>query len=303
MSENIFRKMIPFFAILLLSVLTGNISAQKNSPKAKIEEIIKSSKGTVGVAIAGLEDNFSLTVNRNRRFPMQSVYKFPLALAILNQVDQGKLSLDRKIHVTKADLRPDTWSPLRDAYPEGADIPLSDLLGYTVSKSDNNGCDILFRLLGGTKNVETYVHNLGIKDIAIAATEEEMAQAWDVQFTNWSKPPSMLRLIVDSYRGKYLSKSSRDFLWEIMAETSTAPHRIKGLLPTGTIVAHKSGTSGTNDKGVAAATNDAGIVTLPDGRHFAIVVFVSNTTDAEEKRDAVIAQITKAVWNYYSEKQ
>jgi beta-lactamase class A/beta-lactamase class A VEB len=257
----------------------------------------------VELAIAGLEDNFSLTVNPNKRFPMQSVYKFPLALAVLDQVDKGKLSLERKIHVTKADLRADTWSPLRDAYPEGVDISLSDLLGYTVSKSDNNGCDILFRLLGGTKNVESYIRSLGIKDIAIAATEEEMAQAWDVQFTNWSKPPAMLRLLTDSYRGKYLSKSSRDFLWKIMAETTTAPHRIKGLLPEGIIVAHKTGTSGTNDKGVTAATNDAGIVTLPNGKHFAIVVFVSNTTDNEKTRDGVIAQITKMVWDYYLEKQ
>lgn len=291
-----------FIALSLLFVFVQNLTAQIDSPKTKIEEIIKSSKGTIGVAILGLEDNFSLTVNKNNRFPMQSVYKFPLALAVLEQVDKGRLFLDQKIHVTKQDLLPGTWSPLRDAYPDGVDIALSKLLGYTVSKSDNNGCDILFRLMGGTKTVEAYIRRLGVKDMAIAATEEEMSKSWDVQFTNWNKPVSMARRLKDFYDGKILSKPSRDFLWKIMVETSTGAKRIKGLLPADTIVAHKTGTSGTNDKGVTGAINDAGIVTLPGGKHFAIVVYVSNTTEDEKKRDAVIAQITKAVWDYYSEK-
>ena len=57
-----------------------------------------------------------------------------------------------------------------------------------------------------------------------------------------------------------------------------------------------------NDKGVAAATNDAGIVTLPDGRHYGIVVFVSNSTDDEKTRENVIAQIAKVMWDFYSTK-
>lgn len=303
MNKIISYKKILIFAALILAFPAQKVPAQKSSLKSQIGQIVKSASGTVGVAIAGLDDNFSLTVNNNKRFSMQSVYKFPLALAVLDRVDKGTLSLDQKIRVTKTDLRPDTWSPLRDAFPEGGDLPLRDLLAYTVSKSDNNGCDILFRLLGGTKTVETYIRGLGVKDMAIAATEEEMSKAWDVQFTNWSKPAAMLRLLTDFYRGRILSASSSDFLRTIMTETTTGPNRIKGLLPAGTIVAHKTGTSGTNDKGVTGAINDAGIIMLPGGKHFAIVVYVSNTTDDEQKRDAVIAQITKAVWDYYSEKR
>lgn len=302
MTKNLYKN-TSFLAVLLLFIFAQITFAQKNSPKADVERIVKSSEGTIGVAIAGLEDGFSLDVNNNKRFPMLSVYKFPLALAVLNEVDKGRLSLDQKIPVAKSDMRPDTWSPLRDVYPNGGDISVAELLRYTVSQSDNNGCDILFRLLGGTRPVETYIRkNLGVKDMRIVATEEEMAKDWNVQFTNWSKPSAMLRLIADSYRGKYLSKSSNDFLWKIMTETSTGTNRIKGLLPVGTTVGHKTGTSGTNDKGVTSATNDAGIVTLPDGRHYAIVVFVSNSTDDEKKREGVIAQISKVMWDYYSKK-
>jgi beta-lactamase class A len=89
----------------------------------------------------------------------------------------------------------------------------------------------------------------------------------------------------------------------MMVETPTGPNRIKGLLPKETIVAHKTGTSGTNEKGVAAATNDVGIVSLPNGEHFAIVVFVANAMADEKTREEVIARITKAVWDEFTAKQ
>ena len=84
-----------------------------------------------------------------------------------------------------------------------------------------------------------------------------------------------------------------------MTETSTGPHRIKGMLPTDVVVAHKTGTSPTNDAGLSPATNDVGIITLPNGKHLAIAILVSNSTDDEATRDAVIAKIAKAAWDAY----
>lgn len=101
MTKLISYKKILIFAALIASFLAQNILAQKNSLKTEIKQIIQPAKGDVGVSVIGLEDNFSFNINADERFPMQSVYKFPLALAVLNQVDKGKLSLDQKIHVTK----------------------------------------------------------------------------------------------------------------------------------------------------------------------------------------------------------
>lgn len=289
--------------ILIFGLLCShNIAiAQKETLKRKIEEIILQSKGNVGVAVMSVEDRDSLSINGHNKYPMQSVYKFPLAMAVLDQVDKGKFSLDQKVHIKKTDLLPNTWSPLREKYPGGnVDIALRELLIFTVSQSDNNGCDILFRLLGGTGAVETYVHSLGVERIAIAGTEEEMHKDWNVQFTNWCEPVAMLQLLDILYQGKVLSKSSSDFMWKIMRETSTGPNRIKGLLPAGTVVAHKTGSSGSNDKGLTAATNDVGIVTLPSKNHFAIVVYVSNATADEKTLESVIAGISKAAWDYFS---
>lgn len=294
--QTVTRSIIFLFSLFILPRCTF---AGKDTLRHKIEHIIKAAKGNVGVAVIALESRDTLSVNGSGHYPMQSVYKFPLAMAVLDQVDKGKLSLTQKIHINKSDLLP-TWSPIRKKYPQGnVDLPLSEILSYTVSQSDNNGCDILFRLLGGTGNVHRYIQGLGVKDIAIAATEEEMASAWNVQFTNWCTPVVMAQLLDGFYHGKYLSKASTAFLWKIMAETTTGPNRIRGLLPKETVVAHKTGTSDTNDKGITAAANDAGIIVLPNGRHFAIVVFVSNAAADEKTRDRVIAEVTNACWDHF----
>lgn len=283
--------------ILPFLLLTLQSNGQQQGVRKKIHEIAKTVKGHVGMAMMWLEDGDTITLNGNDRFPMQSVYKLPLAIAVLNQVDKGKLSLDQIIHISKQDLLPETWSPIREKFPEGTDMKLRDILAYTVSQSDNNGCDILFRLTGGTAYVENYIHSLGVDSIAIRATEEEASKAWKIQYTNWSSPLAMLQLLKGVHTGRYLSKPSNDFLRKIMQETTTGPGRIRGLLPKDAVVAHKTGTSETNAKGLTAATNDVGIVTLPNGKHYAIVVFVSDTKADATAREAVIAKLTRLFWN------
>jgi len=49
--------------------------------------------------------------------------------------------------------------------------------------------------------------------------------------------------------------------------------------------------------GITAATNDIGIITLPNGRHLAIAVFVSDSPTDEVTREGVIARIAKAIWD------
>ena len=193
-----------------------------------------------------------------------------------------------------------TWSPLQKEYPGGnVTLLLRKILLYTVSQSDNNGCDILLRILGGPKIVNDYIHSIGIKEVSIKASEKEMHKAWGVQFSNWTTPICATKLLLKFYEGKILSQKSDDFLMQIMKETSTGGKRIKGLLPPGTIVAHKTGTSDTNAEGITAAVNDIGIVTLPDGKHFAISVFVSDSKENEEENEKIIADISKAAWDYF----
>ena len=282
--------LLPFIALVSL--------AQPDSVQPRIERYLATKRATVGVGVKLLEGGPSFVLGDAHRYPMQSTYKFPLAVAMLQRVDSGAFALAQPIHIAARDLRKQTWSPIREKYPKGeVTLTLAELLGFTVSQSDNNGCDILFRMMKGTKETERRLIRMGYSDIRMRATEAEMARAWPVQYTNWTRPSAMLRLLEGVYKGSSLSASSNAFLLKLLTETSTGPKRIKGLLPAGTVVAHKTGSSGTNAKGITAATNDVGIITLPDGRPVALVVFVSDSLETPDDNERIIAEIARMVYD------
>lgn len=287
--------------VTVLSLFTCRSFAQIDSLKKIIEQIINTKNAVVGVSIYGIENEASININSEKHFPMQSVFKFHIALAVLNQVDKGKLKLDEEIFISKKELLPNTWSPIREAYPEGdVKLTLAQIIRYTIAQSDNNGCDILLRKIGGAKKVEKYIHKLGLKNISIKYNEEEMHKDWNAQFSNWTTPKAATELLIKFYGGNILTKSSFHFLWKVMVETSTGKNRIKGQLPEGTIVVHKTGSSGKNAEGITAASNDIGIVTLPNGKHFAISVFVTNSKETEGTNEKTISDISKTAWDYFT---
>jgi beta-lactamase class A len=274
--------------------------SQSNILKEKIAEIVKSKRAIVGVGIMNLENGDTLTLNGKRHFPMQSVFKFHLALAVLNQVDKGKITLNQDIFVSKADMIPNLYSPMREKYPEGnINLPLSEILKYTVSQSDNSGCDLLFKLIGGTEKANKFIHKIGVKDVAILDPEVRIQNDWSLQYRNYTTPFAAIQLLQKFHKDQILSKSSQDFLYKIMVETTTGPNKIKGLLPREAIVAHKTGFSGKNKEGLTGATNDIGIITLPNSKQFAIAVFVSDSMEDEKINDKMIAEIALAAWDYY----
>ncbi len=287
-----------YFIFFSTTIIWGfNVSAQSNSLKNQIIEIAKEAKGTVGVSVLNIETKKSISYNGNLHLPMQSVMKFLIAITVLHEIDLGKFKIDQLIYISKNDL-PKTYSPLRDKYPNGnVDVSIRELLSYMVSQSDNDACDILLKTLGGTRKVEDYMHSLGIKNTSVKASEFQMAQAWNVQFTNWCEPVAMTQLLNIAFRPNFLSQNSHTYLWQMLQETITGPKQIKGLLPVGTIVAHKTGRSSTNEQGITAATNDVGVINLPNGRHLAIAVFISNSPTDLAMRESIIARIAKAAYD------
>lgn len=117
---------------------------------------------------------------------MLSVFKFHIALAVLNQLDKGRLKLDRKFFIKNEELLPETWSPIRDEYPAGnINLTLDQLLRYTVSHSDNNGCDILMKLIGGASVIQKFINQQEIKDLTIKLNEAQM-NSFESYFVNTS---------------------------------------------------------------------------------------------------------------------
>ncbi len=277
--------------------ITISNADRTNELRDRIEQISQAARGRVGVTATVLETGESVTLNGNQQFPMQSVYKFPIAMAVLAQVDRGKLKLDQKIRVEASEVL--QGSRILDEKSQGMEFSLAEILKYMVSESDNTASDLLLKQVGEPRIVTEYLRGLGVNDIVVANTEKELAQDTAVQYRNYATPDAAVVLLRVFHEGKGLSKSSQALLLQLMTETTTGPKRIKGLLPDGTVVAHKTGTSSTVN-GVTAATNDVGLVTLPNGRHMAIAVFVSDSGANNAIREEVIAKVAKAAWDEWS---
>ncbi|WP_460975901.1 class A beta-lactamase [Spirosoma knui] len=279
-----------------------NASASRqsiNQLRTQLETIARSAQGRVGVAATLLETGASIDLRGNEQFPMQSVYKLPIGMAVLHQVDQGKLSLTQTMHVAQREFVSERQhSPIRDKYPAGVDLSVSGLLQYAVSESDGSASDVLLRTVGGAPAVMSYLRSLGVTGVRVLNTEEEIGSDNAVQYRNWATPTQAVTLLRALQEGRGLTKASRALLLRLMTETPTGMHRIKGLLPAGTVVAHKTGSSRTVD-GITAATNNVGLITLPNRQTIAIAVFVSDAKADDKTREDVIARIAKAIWDYW----
>ncbi|SDI77083.1 beta-lactamase class A [Chryseobacterium taeanense] len=286
---------------LVFFFLSAFIYSQESVLDKKISSIIQDKKSTIGISVLGFENGFKYNKNADKKLPMQSVFKFHIAATVLDYVDKGKLSLDQKVLLDKSNLLENTWSPLREKYPNGGvEIPLSEVLEYTVAKSDNNGCDILLKLLGGTQTVQRFMDSKGLKGFQIKYNEAEMHKDWNNQYKNYSTASSATEVLKKFYDGKLLSKKSTDYLMKVMFSTSTGKNKLIAQLPENTPVARKTGASGKNNSGLTGAENEIGIVTLPNGKHYAIAVFVSKSTESDVVNCKMISDISKSVWDYFN---
>jgi beta-lactamase class A/beta-lactamase class A VEB len=299
-----FQLFVLLFSGLLLSVSCQTSKNRTDVLQKRIEQIVSNKKAVVGISIIGNNGKDIISINGDRRFPMQSVFKFHIALAVLAEVDKGKLTLDQMIKIDKADLLPkDFWSPLRDENPNGGSFSIENLIQYSVSHSDNTACDVLIKLIGTPKTVEAYFKKNNIDDIQITFNEAEMQAKWNNMFENWTTPNAASKILKVFYENKnnLLSKSNYDFFWKTNKQTTTGKNRIRGQLPKETIVAHKTGWSGTNkETGITAAVNNIGIVFLPNGEYFIISVFVSESKEDFDTNEKIIADIAKATYDFYT---
>ena len=295
--------MIRFFIFISLSLIIFQATAQNHMPlRQEVQDIIQNKKATVGVAII-YDGTDTLTINNQYRYPTMSVYKFHQALAVLDYLNKHNLPLEQQVYVSKSALLPETHSPLRDKKPEGNFyMPIKELMQYSVSQSDNNACDILFNFLGGTAPVEQYIKNLGIQQIAITKTEQEMSEDFDNQYGNWTTPYAAVQLLEIFLQQELFASNYKTFLSDALIQTSTGKDKIKGLLPSGAIVGHKTGMSSRNSNEVKAGDNDLGFIKLPNNKNLSIAVFIVNSTENDTTNAKIIAQISKAAYEYFKVK-
>ena len=251
-----------------------------------------------------IEADATAEYNGGERFAMQSVVKVPIGMAIIDRIAKGELSLGQMIRFEREELVPRGMrSPIRDTNPDGGSATVEELLKAAVSESDGTASDVLQRLAGGASGVQGYIDSLGVKGIRVKYSHKEFYREWDMQYENSITPRSAVDLLLKLWGQKGSAASGDDqkqpLLLTFMYETETGKNRLKGSLPAGTPVAHKTGT-GAARGGVSSATNDIGIITMPDGRHIAIAVFVRDSPGEEKEREAVIADMAKAAWDHWA---
>lgn len=282
---------------------TAKTANSNQKLQKQIEQIASAAKGRVGVSAVVLETGETIALNSKERFPMQSVYKFPIGMAILRQIDQGNLQLDQKVRVEKSDfVKPSMRSPIRDQNPNGTETTVRELLRLAVSESDGTASDVLLDLAGGASAMEKFFKEIQVDEIMVLDSEKEIGRDWQIQYKNWATPDGAISLLRALHERRGISEANQKLLLKWMVETPTGANRLKKLLPKTAVVAHKTGTSGSRD-GVTAATNDIGFVKMPNGKHLFIAVFVSDSPADEAVREAVIAQIAKAVWDEWANKK
>jgi beta-lactamase class A len=285
-----------FINVLFAGALSTPLLAQPALRK-QIAAIAADAHGKVSVACSLPGSALNCDFNAHAHPPMQSVFKAPLALTVLHLAESGELSLENPVRFRATDRIPHAYSPLQDQYPAGdVDVPLRRLLSMAVSLSDNVAADILLRVVGGPSVVDRYLKAAGISGFHLEDNEATLHHDAAAQYRNWFEPAGaveFLRLLNDH---PPLTSEHAALLLGWMRDTPRGNQRIGGQLPAGTVVMHKPGTSDTSH-GLTPATNDIGLLTLPDGRRLAIAIFVSDSTAEDSKRDSVIARIARATYD------
>lgn len=294
---------------------------------SEIGRLARLSGGVVGVSAVHIESQKRLSINGRERFPMASAYKIPIAVQVMTLVDRGELEWGRMVEIRETDLRPGSGVLARLFYKQGLAVSLRNLFEIMMVVSDNTATDALLSIAGGPGAVTQRMKAIGIGDIDVSRSVIEMIAAssgvqrlppdttparfdrlerevdpgvkkkmrrqFDTDWRDTATPDAMAALLQGIYRGDFLKPESADMLLDAMQRSQTGEARLKGMLPPGTPVAHKSGTLG-------GSTNDAGVITLPeDGGHVAIAIFIKASKKEAPDREKAIAEIARAVYDFY----
>lgn len=286
----------------------------------------KAKPGVLGVSILDLATGDARGVNADKPLPMQSVFKLPLGIVVLDAADKGRLTLDETIRLTKDDLSV-AHSPIVDAFPGKSDYTIEELVRAAVAQSDNTAADVLLKRIGGPEVVTRFFRDRGVETFRLDRYEYELQPqavglpAFAGQWIGMKafveaqeqvpvetqqaamriyladprdrvSPRDAARILALLDQGRLLSPQSTRKMMEILKSTVTGAARLKAGVPAGAIVYHKTG-SGPNVETVNSASNDVGIVELADGRKLAVAVLLTGSELPARERDAMIAQVAR----------
>lgn len=289
-------KRIPhiFFLLFLLPFLP----ARADTPlRESLRRLIAPMRATVGIALV-TDEGDTLTLNNDESYPLMSVVKLHQALHVAHWLSDRHLDMEHEVRIEPSDLKPNTYSPLRDRRPGGGySMSVGELLAYTLQLSDNNACDLLFRLTGGPAATDAHIrrHWHGHR-FAIAATEDDMHRDLARCHANHSTPLEAA-LLIHSLFADSRPDSCLQTVRQLLLDCRTGLQRIPaGISDPDAEVAHKTGTSDRDASGRWIGINDVAHICLSDGRSYSLAVFIKDSAEEMEENERIIARVSALVY-------
>lgn len=262
--------------------------------EARLAQLASKANGKVGIAVVHVESGRRVIVGGQQWLPLQSVFKLPLAVAILKEVQGGRVHLDQVLTVKAEDRAPGVRMNQKKWAQVPRSVSVQQLLEYSLVDSDNTSSDKLLELLGGPAVLTERMQELGFQGIAVRAPTKAMASSGELP--NEATAEALTNLLASLQQGDTLQPPQRDLLWGLMGRSQTGQRRIRARLPSGTAVLDKTGT-GKN----GTATNDVGVVTLPGGGgHLAIAVLIAASSLSTRAQEDLIAEIALAAFKEFA---
>lgn len=285
-------------AIILatIALISGCATNTKYAHLQKsLAEFTEDKDANIGIAII-IDGKDTIAVNGNKEFPMLSVYKFPIALALADDYCSTNRTFDYTIPILPEDLHPDTYSPMTEKIlasnqltSDTLKLSTRELLRYMLQQSDNNASDIVLKSIGGANKVN-------FKDINVRNTEDEMHKDNSLCYANSATPLGMALLMDQFDIGRKDSLSNE--IKQLMETCATGTNRLaKPLTSINAVLGHKTGTGFMLPDGRLMAINDAGYVHLPNGHRYSIAVFIENSGYDMIQSEALIAEISQIVFS------
>ena len=301
--------------------------------RAQFQTIGEAFNGQVGIAVMDLRDGWTASYQGARVFPQQSVAKLWVAMAVLDQVDQGRLSLDQRVRFQRSDLSLFSQPIARLVTARGYETDVRDLIRRALVQSDNAADDRLIEIAGGIEAVEQAIDRRGLTTISVGEDQRQLQTRiagldWRPEYAGNSRlfradrtrlPPAQRQASLEAYlnappdgatpdetvaalarlqRGVLLSPSSTALMLQDMTASRTGPRRLRGALPPGWTLAHKTGT-GPDLRDETVGVNDVGLLTAPDGHVFAVAVFIARTRAPIPERLAMMQSVAQVVIDHW----
>lgn len=256
----------------------------------EVAEIVRRHGGRVGVSLTSGsgEENGNFNIQSEERFAMCSVFKWVLAAAILQAVDQGKLKVAQEISYTKADLL--EYAPVTEMHVAKGRMTVGDLCSAAVSVSDNTAANLLLPLIGGPAGLTAFVRALGDTITRFDRNEPTLNDVTDKDERDTTTPAAMTQLLKTVFTGTVLKPASLSLLKDWMVATTTGKNRIPAGVPAGYVVGHKTGTAHTHANDVAVIWPGA------DKPPMFLSIFTTGGTLDDAGRDKVIADLTRVIF-------